>query len=240
MRPREAIVRQFGRPEGLMGRLVGLVMTVRPSNRARNRRTVELLDIQPEDRVLEVGHGPGLAIQWAAERATRGKVVGIDHSALMHHVAARRNAQAIEAGRVELHVASPGTMPPLEMPFDKVFAVNVYMFWPDPVAVLTALALVLKPGGIIALTFQPRHRGATNEDARRGGERIADSLRAAGFLDVGINVLPLRPVDAVCVLGRAPAHAAASAIGSTRAAIRSIDRPPAVPGQFAAPVVPIE
>jgi SAM-dependent methyltransferase len=208
---REAIVRQFGRPQGLAGRLVGLVMTVRASNRERNRRTVELLQIQPEDRVLEIGYGPGLAIGWAAERAVRGTVVGVDHSALMRRTAARRNARLVEAGRVELHAATVETMPRFPAPFDKVFAVNVYMFWPDPVAVLTALSAVMRPGGTLALTFQPRNRGATSADARRGGERIAESLRAAGFLDVRVEVLPVRPVEAVCVLGRAPARVQAGA-----------------------------
>lgn len=198
---RDAIVRQFAAPNGLVGRFVGLVMTVRPSNRERNRRTVEVLHIQPDDRVLEVGYGPGLAIRWAAERAVHGKVVGIDHSALMHRTATRRNARAIATGRVKLHVASPDTLPPFELPFDKVFAVNVYMFWSDPVAALRALSSVMKPGGLIALTFQPRNRGAAKQDARRGGEGIADSLRAAGFLDVRIDVWPIRPIDAVCVLG---------------------------------------
>jgi cyclopropane fatty-acyl-phospholipid synthase-like methyltransferase len=199
---RQAIVRQFGQPSGVVGRLVGLVMATRPSNRERNRRTIELLEIQPDDRVLEIGYGPGLAIQWAAERAVRGKVVGIDHSDLMHRQAARRNARAIEAGLVELHIASVDALPEFTSPFDKVFAVNVHLFWPDPVRILARLAAVMKLGGTIALTFQPRSRGATNEDTRRGAERIAESLRAAGFGDVQAEILPMKPVDAVCVLGR--------------------------------------
>jgi ubiquinone/menaquinone biosynthesis C-methylase UbiE len=199
---RQAVVRQFGKPTGLVGRLVGLVMATRPSNRERNRRTIELLEIQPEDRVLEVGYGPGLAIEWAAERARRGKVVGIDHSDLMRRRAARHNARAIEAGLVELHVASMDAMPAFDGPFDKVFAVNVYMFWPDPARALARLAAVMKPGGTIALTFQPRNRGATNEDTRRGAERIAEGLRVAGFGGVRAEILPMKPVEAVCVLGR--------------------------------------
>src|SRR5262249_12503284 len=73
---RKTIVRQFGRPTGLVGRLVGLVMAMRYSNRERNRRTIELLDIQPDDRVLEIGFGPGLAIEMAARLARSGCVVG--------------------------------------------------------------------------------------------------------------------------------------------------------------------
>ena len=63
LRLREATVRQFGRPTGFVGRLVGLVMATRVSNRERNRRTTELVEIQPGDRVLEIGYGRGLAIQ---------------------------------------------------------------------------------------------------------------------------------------------------------------------------------
>src|SRR3970282_299849 len=60
-------------------------------------------------------------------------------------------------------------MPSFEAPFDKVLAVNVYMFWPDPVGALAKLASVMKPGATLALTFQPRQRGAAHE--ARGGPR---------------------------------------------------------------------
>ncbi len=59
---RGAIVRQFGKPSGALGVVAGLVMRLRASNRLRNARTVDLLEIRPEDRVLEVGFGPGLAV----------------------------------------------------------------------------------------------------------------------------------------------------------------------------------
>ncbi len=203
-RLREAIVGQFGRPTGVVGRLVGLVMATRPSNRERNRRTIDLLEIQPDDRVLEIGYGPGLAIQWAAERTVRGKVVGVDHSELMHRQATRRNDRAIRAGRVELHTAPLDAMPVFDGRFDKVFAVNVFLFLPDAVGALVKLAAVMKPGGTIALTFQPRIQGATNEDTRSGGEQLGDSLRVAGFSEVRSEVLPMKPVDAVCVFATRP------------------------------------
>src|SRR6266498_1250124 len=55
---RSALVRQFGKPSGLLGTIAGLIMRARPSNRERNVRTLVLLDIRPEDHVLEVGFGP--------------------------------------------------------------------------------------------------------------------------------------------------------------------------------------
>ena len=56
------VVRQFGRPHGVTGRVVGRVMAHRGSNRQRNLWVVSLLDVQPAERVLEIGFGPGLAI----------------------------------------------------------------------------------------------------------------------------------------------------------------------------------
>jgi ubiquinone/menaquinone biosynthesis C-methylase UbiE len=197
-----ALVRQFGRPSGPLGVLAGLIMRVRPSNRLRNLRTVELLDISPEDRVLEVGFGPGLAVARAAALATRGKVVGIDHSALMLRQATRRNASAIAEGRVELLLGSTDTLPRFDEGFDKVLAVNVYMFWKDPVAVLRSLRRVMTPGGVIALTLQPRRRRATSEDTLAAAERMTTSLREAGFGEVRTEILPMAPVPAACVLAR--------------------------------------
>jgi ubiquinone/menaquinone biosynthesis C-methylase UbiE len=201
---RTAIVKQFGNPTGVVGRIVGLILTVRPSNRERSQKTLALLDIQPADRVLEIGHGPGLALGWAAALASAGKVVGIDHSLLMHRQAARRNAQAIAQGRVELFAASANAMPDFGAPFDKVLAVNVHLFWNDRLATLVKVARVMRPGATIALTFQPRQPGATEQDAFEGGERIAADLRSAGFQSVRVEILKLRPVNGVCVLGILP------------------------------------
>jgi len=201
---RGAIVQQFGKPSGPLGVLAGFVMRVRPSNRLRNARTLDLLDIQPEDRILEVGFGPGVAVARAAELATAGKVVGVDHSELMLRQARRRNAKAIRAGRVELLLGSADALPRLEDRFDKVVAVNVYTFWKDPVSVLSGLRQVMSPGGVIALTLQPRRRGATAGDTRVAAERMSASLRAAGFGEVRTEILEMAPVPAACALGRRP------------------------------------
>jgi SAM-dependent methyltransferase len=201
---REAIVRQFGKPSGLFGAIAGLVMRVRPSNRERNARTLALLDIQPTDHVLEVGFGPGLAIERAASLAARGKVFGIDHSEVMLRQASRRNAAAIAEGRVRLQLGSAERLPQFPARFDKVFAVNVHMFWNDTATVSRGLREAIKPGGMLALAFQPRRPGATGDDTRKEAERMAASLRQAGFENVRSEILPMKPVDAACVLGRVP------------------------------------
>src|SRR5271166_2378520 len=126
------IVSQFMHPRGLPGRLVGWEMALRPSNRKRNAWAVSLMDVQPSDRVLEIGFGPGIAIREIARRTTRGQVVGIDRSAVMRAQAARRNASAIRAGRVSLMIASIDDPPTFDHPFDKVLAVNNMGMWSEP------------------------------------------------------------------------------------------------------------
>jgi SAM-dependent methyltransferase len=202
---RAVLVEQFGKPQGLLGRFVGLVLRFRPSNRVRNLRALALLDIHPEDTVLEVGFGAGLGIERASELAGRGKVVGFDHSTLMVEEARRRNAKAIAAGRVELLLGGVELLSDLPTRFDKVFAINVYMFWQDPVAVLRALHGVMKPGGTIAVVLQPRNKGATNVDSLASRDRMSASLRSAGFEEVRTEIIEMAPVNTACALGKASA-----------------------------------
>lgn len=115
-------------------------MALRPSNRKRNAWAVSLMDVQPSDRILEIGFGPGIAIREIARRATRGQVVGIDRSAVMRAQAARRNASAIRAGRVSLIIASIDDPPTFEHRFDKVLAVNNMVMSSEPALRLKELA----------------------------------------------------------------------------------------------------
>jgi ubiquinone/menaquinone biosynthesis C-methylase UbiE len=195
------VYRQFRRPTGLLGRLAGWIMANRPSNIERNRWTVDLLNVQPADHVLEIGFGPGLAIAQVARLAPQGRLVGIDHSPLMIERASRRNRSAIQAGLVELRMGGFELLPQLGELFDKVYSVNVLQFLPERTPVLRAIRSVLKPGGVLATTVQPRHLGATGADAQAFGQTLSREMIEAGFREVTIKQLDLEPIPAVCVLG---------------------------------------
>ena len=199
------LLRQFARPHGVLGSVAGWIMATRGSNRERTLRSIELLGVRPGDRVLEIGFGPGVSIRALAERAGGGgRVVGIDHSDTMLSQARRRNAAAIRSGQVELLRAAVEELPAFAEPFDRILAVNCVMFWCDPGARFGELRRLLAPGGRIAVTYQPRHPGATNADAQRKGAEIATQLAGAGFAKVRVETLRLAPLEAVCVLGEAP------------------------------------
>jgi ubiquinone/menaquinone biosynthesis C-methylase UbiE len=196
----ERVRAQFGRPTGLPGRMAGWVMAHRSSNRRRNAWAVSLLDVQRDDRVLEIGFGPGIAIRELARLAADGHVCGLDHSEVMLRQATRRNAEAVRRGQVDLRLGRAENLPALEAPFDKILAVNALQFWDEPVGPLRGLRQVLRSGGRIAIAFQPRGPGATDEVATRRGREIAAALGEAGFSQVRLETLELKPA-VVCALG---------------------------------------
>lgn len=198
------VVRQFGQPHGAAGRVAGWVMAHRGSNRQRNLWVVSLLDVQPTDRVLEIGFGPGLTIAELARRATRGHIYGIDHSDVMVHQASKRNAAAIRAQRVELLHTSVDRLPLFDEPLDTIVAVNSAGFWPNPTEQLSELRGLLRPGGRIALASQPRSADATADTTDRAGRELHDRLTQAGFTQARTETLPLTPPVA-CVLATNPA-----------------------------------
>jgi SAM-dependent methyltransferase len=197
------LVRQARHPRGVVGWAYGWMFALRPSNRQRNIWAVSLLDVQPTDRVLEIGFGPGVAIAEFAGRAVQGHVFGIDHSPAMVRHAARRNAAAVRAHRVHLTHASVEQLPSFGDPLDAILAVNSLGFWPDPVERLRELRGLLRPAGRIALVSQPRCPGATRDTTARAAQELQDMLTQAGLTHTRVNTLDLDP-PAACVLATKP------------------------------------
>lgn len=200
---RGALVAQFHQPVGALGHLAAWIMSHRASNVQRSLWTVDQLALAERDDVLEIGFGPGLAIERAAS-ITRGRVVGVDHSELMCRAARKRNGDAVRAGRVQLHCAEVDALPDLGGPFDAILAVNCMLFWPDPVAALAALRALARPGGRIAITHQPRNPRPTLADVERAERAVVDALARAGFVEPRPQRLALEPVPASCVIARNP------------------------------------
>lgn len=176
---------QFAGPRGPLGHVAGWLMARR--NGPYNRWAIELLEVGAADRVLEIGYGPGLAIAAAAARATRGAVVGVDRSSVMQAQAARRNRDAVRAGRVRLIVGSVEQLPFADGHFTRACSINSLQFWPSPRDGLAEVTRVLAPGGRLVLALRMRTEGVGRFDRRRYGftearvEAIAALLRALGY-----------------------------------------------------------
>jgi protein-L-isoaspartate O-methyltransferase len=70
------IARQLARPKGLLGRLIARLMN--QHNAKMNAFAVQLLQLTPSDRVLEIGFGGGVSLPTLIKRI--GFVGGVDRS----------------------------------------------------------------------------------------------------------------------------------------------------------------
>jgi ubiquinone/menaquinone biosynthesis C-methylase UbiE len=184
------LLRMFGRPQGLLGRLGGIMLA--RINRPFAQEIVTLLDVHASERVLEVGFGPGVGIALLASAAPEGKIAGVDPSAEMVRQARARNAAAIAAGEVDLRRGSVESMPFEDGSFDTVVAINSMQVWPDAVAGLREIRRILTGGGRVALGFTP--------NARQPKSGVTDLLSAAGF--EAARLADLR--GGFCALARKP------------------------------------
>lgn len=189
----------FANPRGPLGWVAGQLMARLSAQ--RSEWGLSLLDLQPDEQLLEVGFGPGVDVQRAARVVTGGTVVGVDPSATMVSLAGRRNRAAMRAGKVQLHqVAMPGPLLFPDAVFTKIFTNNSFAFWDEPDASLRELKRVLRPGGRIAIVAQPLWL-KTRAEARAYGETVAQALRDAGFSRARLEARAMKPVDAVAALG---------------------------------------
>lgn len=155
----EAIVSMddhYRQPRGIKGYIAGKRMA--EQHRPENLWTLSLLNAQPTDHILEIGFGPGLALEQLAPQLTAGSLIGVDFSHTMVHMASRRNARSIQAGHVKLLHGDAAHLPFENASFDKIYSIHSLYFWPDPMLVVQEILRVLKPGGIICLTFLSQDR----------------------------------------------------------------------------------
>lgn len=110
-------------------------------------RVVELADLRPGQRVLDLGTGTGAAAERAAKRvAPGGTVIGVDPSRDMLALAERRIADLGLGGAAFLEGRGE-SIPAGDASFDAVIASLSLMFALDRAAAAREIARVLRPRG---------------------------------------------------------------------------------------------
>ena len=176
---------QFGNPRGLIGHLVGLIMAY--ENRARNQWALSLLDIQPTDRILEIGFGPGWAVQKASKLAYEGLVAGVDRSMTMVKQAAMRNRLEIKSGHVSLRLGTATEIPFGNGVFNKVYAVNSFHEWDNPMLGLQEIRRVLTRGGFLLIVEHP-HEMSTETKIQELQTSLSEKLSKTDFIHIQLEI----------------------------------------------------
>jgi len=201
------IGKQLQHPEGRVGKVLFRGMT--KTTIAHARWTAELMEVDRDDRILEVGFGNGANIQLLAGRASNGHIIGVEVSETAVQMAAKRNAAAISDGRVTLHLVAPGeTLPVDDETCDKACTVATMYVIADPSAVFREMHRVLNPGGLAAVTFPVRENFMRFRPAKADGfhfhelAELEAAFRDAGFADTRTVRNDDVRFGAHCMLGR--------------------------------------
>lgn len=139
---------------------------------------VDLMDVRPADRVLEIGCGHGVAVSLVCEKLDGGAIVAIDRSPKMIEMARKRNAEHVAAGvasfqAVSLHEADFG-----DARFDKIFAIHVGVFVRgEPARELAIIKDLLAPGASFYLVYEPLVADQTEATV----EALSAMLKGNGF-----------------------------------------------------------
>jgi len=199
------IGKQMQYPKGFFGKVLFAWMT--PKTIAHARWTADLLDIQPDDQIIEIGFGNGANIQLLLQRAVRGSVTGVEISKTAIEMASKKNAKEISEGRVELHLAHGNAVPAENNVFDKACSVATAYVIEDPGSVFKEMFRVLKPKGRAAVTFPVRENFMRFKPVATEGfylHELADleaAFRNAGFVNNRTERNDLVKFGAYCILG---------------------------------------
>ena len=130
-------------------------------------RFVEAMNVQSNDRILEIGCGHGVAASLICEKLKEGRYVGIDRSSSMVAAATKRNTAFISAGLAEFVVATAESWNLDRERFDKVLAMRVRFFHDQPAEVSRLAERWLAPDGTLFVQYD--EPGNDNADVPMSG-----------------------------------------------------------------------
>lgn len=140
---------------------------------------VEQLKISGGERLLEIGCGRGVAVSLVCPLLTSGTITAIDRSAVAVEAARQGNQEHIAAGKASFRQAALEEMDGPAQSFDKIFAVNVNLFWLDAARGLDVVRKLLAPNGTLFPFYEP-----PSPEARRKTETKLLAALAANRFDV--------------------------------------------------------
>jgi ubiquinone/menaquinone biosynthesis C-methylase UbiE len=114
-------------------------------HRPTGEQAIDLMEIGPDSRVLDLGCGNGWAARTMAARAVNGRVVGVDISDQMVELA---RAESAGFNNVEFQVGTGEQLSFADGEFTHAFSMESLYYYEDPLRAVIEVRRVLSPGGI--------------------------------------------------------------------------------------------
>ncbi|TCV08269.1 methyltransferase family protein [Sphingobacterium alimentarium] len=144
------IALQLSHPQGPKG--VEIADMMHETNIGMISAAIQLLQLEPHDTVLELGHGNGKHIPLLFNQQNSISYCGLEISELMHTSASQAIAD-LYPEQVRFHLYNGNNLPWQAHTFTKIFTVNTVYFWENPIEMLEEIYRVLQAQGRFCLTF---------------------------------------------------------------------------------------
>ena len=202
--PSKILSLQARKPSGIIGRYL-MTQIFSHGNADLNAFVKEMLALNNNDKVLEIGFGPGKLINKIADITTEGLVEGIDFSVTMLKQASKLNRPHILKGKVRLQEGECRHLPFDNDSFDKLCSVNTLYFLKEPDQYFSEMCRVLKSGGQIVIGFRDKEQMSRlniNKDIFHTYSRndVVNLLSNAGFSSAHIVEKEGNPFLSYCAV----------------------------------------
>ncbi len=184
---RAIISSQFRKPAGWLGRIVSKLLI--KGNSFEYDRILDELEIKPNDKLFEIGYGPGIGIEKICSFVDC-HIEGVDFSELMFKQASERNRIHIESNKAVLSYGDFLDYPLSADQYDKIFCLNVIYFWDNLFIPFTKIRLALKAGGRFCFSMADKDHldriPFTSDQVfnKYSIDEVINQLKLAGFTDV--------------------------------------------------------
>lgn len=145
------LARQLRQPNGEEG--IGISDMMNETNIKMTLHSIERLNILANEIILELGHGNCKHLPYVLEQKRGLTYYGLEISELMKKEAERINRQYTDQQIAFFHLYDGLSISYGENYFDKIFTVNTVYFWDRPQLLLSEIYRVIKPNGILNITF---------------------------------------------------------------------------------------
>jgi len=201
---KKLLSQQLKQPSGWIGKYI-ISKLLDTSSYQLNSFSLELMNIQKRDKILEIGFGTGLLIKRMANKIENGTIEGVDFSKTMYDRASKINKKQIQKKHVTLYHLECKKLPFQENQFTKVCSINTLYFWENPEEYFKEILRVMREGSHFILGFRDKRQMELLEADKEifqtyEKEEIIEMLSRSGFKNIKLNKRDDTPLTSYCIV----------------------------------------